>query len=176
MRKPLVLIVLGAIVSLAQNASLSPSTLRWKNVSSRYMSFNEIRPVLVNDGKESVFLSRIWPHGSAQLQRFNVATGEWETGDWGIGCGTVKDPTIPIEIKPQTERRVHVYWQLSSDDWNSPKHFVVGNSLGKRPREGRYRFFLRYSLKPWTLGSSPGTIYTIASPEFLIVKPSSHDD
>jgi hypothetical protein len=166
MRKLLVLVLSGAISLFAQDASQSPATLRWKHVSSHYMSFDEIKPVLVNEGKESVFLSRIWPHGSAQLQRFSVSTGEWETGDWGIGCGTVKDPTIPIEIKPQTERSVQVYWQLSTDVWDNPKHFVVGDSLGKRQREGKYRFFLRYSLKPLTLGSSPGLIHTVSSPEF----------
>src|SRR5262245_51411509 len=55
--------------TLAQYAAPLTDTLKWKNIASRYKNFVEVRPILVNDGKESIFLSRIWPHGSAQLQR-----------------------------------------------------------------------------------------------------------
>jgi hypothetical protein len=92
----------------------------------------------VNEGKESVFLSRIYPHGSAQLYRFNEGTRKWEAGFWGIGCGVVNDATIPIEIKPQTERGIVVYWQLSTDDWDNPKRFVVYES----PRDSQRWFSL----------------------------------
>lgn len=162
--------LLGLIGSLGQDAPQSPAILIWKDVSSRYRGFDQIKPVLVNKGGESVFLSRIWPHGFAQLQRLNETTGKWESGDWGIGCGTVKDPTTPIEIKAHTERAIHVYWQLSADDWNEPNHFVIADSLEKRPLGGKYRFTLRYSLKPWTIVHHPGPIYTIVSPEFLVAK------
>lgn len=170
MRKSLVLILLGLISSFAQEVPKSPDSLRWKHVSSQYRNFDEIKPVLINDGDVSVFLSRLWPDGSAQLERFNETTGVWEYGGWGSRCGVVSHATIPIEISPHTERKIQVYWQLSTDDWDKPKHFIVIESSEKRPLKGKYRFALRYSLKPWTLIQRPGPIYTIVSPEFLVTR------
>ena len=143
--------------------------LKWKNVATQYKSLAEIKPLLVNDGKSSIFLSRIWPHGSAQLQRLNEKTRKWETGDWGIGCGTVSNPTLPIEIKPGTEQEIHVYWQLSTDDWDHPKYFIVKDTDEKRPLKGTYKFFLRYAKRPWTLIHRPGNIFIFESPEFQVV-------
>src|ERR1700752_69444 len=106
MRQRLILILVGLVSSFAQNASQSPATLSLKHVSSQYKSLGEIRPVLVNEGEEAVFLSRIWPDGFAQLERLNDATGEWEVGAWGIRCATVSKPTIPIEVEPRAERNI----------------------------------------------------------------------
>jgi hypothetical protein len=168
MRKLLILMLLGSAGALAQDAPQSPATLIWKHVFSQYKSMDEIKPVLANDGGHSVFLSRIWPDGSAQLQRFNDTSGKWEFGYWGIRCGTVSQPDVPIEIQSKTERDIHVYWQLSTDDWDNPKHFVVQGSSEQRALEGKYRFVLRYSLKPWTVFQHPDVIYTIISPEFSL--------
>jgi len=168
MRRLLVLLLFGLTASLAQVAPQSPATLTWKHVSARYRGFNEIKPVLLNEGKQSVFLSRIYPDEFAQLERFDESTGKWESGEWAIRCATVSQPSVPIEIQPKTERSIQIYWQVSTDDWDNPKHFVVETSLEKRPLEGKYRFMLRYALKPWTVFHNPDAIYTIVSPEFLI--------
>ncbi len=160
-----IIILLGTLASYAAPVA---DTLRWKNVAPQYKSLADIKPILVNDGQESIFLSRIWPHGSAQLQRWNHKTNRWETGDWGIGCGTVQNPTVPIEIPSGTEQAIHVYWQLSMDDWEQPKHFVVQGTAKQRPRAGRYRFFLRYAMTPWTLIHRPGKIFILASPDFQV--------
>ena len=164
------LLLLSFTGAFAQTDTPISTALKWNNVSSQYKSFDQIKPVLVNEGKESIFLSRIWPHGFAQLSRFNEATRKWEAGAWGTGCGAVKDPTIPIEIKPQTERGIEIYWQLSTDDWDKPKRFVVYDSLEERPLKGRYKFSLRYSKQPWTLAHRPGAIYVLDSPEFRITQ------
>jgi hypothetical protein len=169
-KRILVLLLLSFTSVVAQTDTPISATLKWKNVSSQYESFDQIKPVLVNDGKESIFLSRIYPHGSAQLSRFNEGTRKWEVGSWGIGCGVVNNATIPIEIKPQTERAIVVYWQLSTDDWDNPRRFVVYESLEERPLKGRYKFSLRYSMKPWTLAHRPGAIYMLESPEFQITQ------
>ncbi len=142
--------------------------LRWKEISPRYTHFDQIRPVLVNMGNRSVFLSRIWPHGAAQLQRFHEAAKKWESGTWSGGCGVVKDATVPIEVTPHSNRPIEVFWQLSTDAWENPKHFVAAESREARPLEGRYRLLLRYSLSPWTLVHRPGTVYTTISPEFSV--------
>jgi hypothetical protein len=162
---------LGLASAFAQDALESPAILAWQNVSSQYKSFDEVRPLLVNNGQKSIFLSRIYPHGSAQLERLSEATGNWESGHWSGGCGVVSKATVPIEIKPRAEREIQVYWQLSTDDWDHPKHFVAGSSYEERPIEGRYRFVLRYSLEPWTLIHHPASIYTIRSPEFVVSGP-----
>jgi hypothetical protein len=168
MRKLLVFMLLGLTGSLPQDAPQSASALTWKHVSPKYKSMEEIKPALTNDGGQSVFLSRIWPDDSAQLQRFNDSSGVWEFGYWGIRCGTVSHPDVPIEIQSKTERNIHVYWQLSTDDWDNPKHFVVQDPSEQRALAGKYRFILRYSLKPWTVFQRPDAIYTIVSPEFLV--------
>ena len=169
-KRILVLLLLSFTGAFAQTDTPISAALKWKNVSSQYKTFDQIKPVLLNEGKESVFLSRIYPHGSAQLSRFNEGTRKWEAGFWGIGCGVVEDPFTPIEIKPQTERGIVVYWQLSTDDWDNPKRFVVYDSLEKRPLKGRYKFSLRYSKKPWTVAHRPGAIYMLDSPEFQITQ------
>jgi hypothetical protein len=152
-------------VSLAQQAKPAVS-LRWENVSSRYRRFEGIKPRLVNQGEISIFLSRLYPDGSARLERFNQDSGQWEPGDWGMTCGTVAQATVPIEIKPKSQREIQVYWQLSTDEWETPHHFVVFGSLQQRPLEGHYRFVLLYSLEPRTLGHRPSAIYKLTSPEF----------
>ena len=35
-----------------------------------------------------------------------------------------------------------MYWQLSTDKWENPKHFVLFHSLEQRPLEGKYIFWL----------------------------------
>jgi hypothetical protein len=160
------LLVPVSAVSPAQVAA-ALQALEWKGIAPRYNHFDEIKPVLINRGKKSVFLSRIWPHGSAQLQRFNDADKKWESGNWSGGCGTVKDAFVPIELAAHSERSIYVFWQLSTDDWDTPKYFVVGSS-DTRPLPGKYRLMLRYSLRPWTVGQSPGTIFLSTSPEFFI--------
>jgi len=161
-------VALGLASLFAQEASQPSANLAWQNVFPRYESFDDIKPVLVNSGQRSIFLARIWPHGWAQLERLSETTGEWESGQWSGGCGTVAKATIPIEIKPRTERSIEVYWQLSTDDWDRPEHFVVGGSREERPLEGRYRFGLRYALEPWTLIHHPSSIYMAYSPEFVV--------
>lgn len=164
---PLVLLALTS-ASLGQESKAAAS-LRWENVSSGYHRFEDIKPKLVNNGDVSIFLSRLWPDGFAQLERFNQDTGDWETGEWGIRCGTVAQPTVPIEIKPHSQQGIQVYWQLSTDKWEKPKHFVLYHSLEKRALEGKYRFVLRYAEQPWTLVHHPSTIYSFRSPEFVLL-------
>jgi len=164
-----ILFLLAApLVASGQTAVRETSLLKWKNIAPAYRKFSEIKPVLVNQESAPIFLSRLWPDGSAQLERYNESTHEWEPGDWGITCGVVRDPTLPIEIKAGSEYEVDVYWQLSSDDWKKPKHFVVYETLEKRPLTGKYKFILRYALKPWTTVHHPGAIYVIESQEFMV--------
>ncbi len=141
-------------------------SLQWANMSSRYRDFEEIKPTLINKGDVSIFLSRLYPNGSAQLERYNPDSGQWEPGAWGITCGNVAQPTVPIEIAPHSQQQIHVYWQLSTDRWENPRHFVAWRSLQERPLDGKYRFVLRYALEPWTLVHHPSVVYSLLSPEF----------
>ncbi len=137
-KTPLLLVILGCtlIRSFAQHYPEPTAALAWKQVDSHYQQSNEIKPVLANSGATPIYLSRFWPDGFAQLDRLNETTGEWEVGNWGIQCGTVSNPTIPIEVSAPSELKIDVYWQLSSDDWDKPKHFVL-DSQAKRPLFGQ---------------------------------------
>ncbi len=144
------------------------SKIEWVNMKASYSNFQSIRPQIINSGTRPVFLSRIYPHGSAQLVRFNEATNSWEQGRWSFGCGTVENPTTPILVAPSKTSEIHVYWQLSTDDWNHPRAFQYRGEL--RPLKGRYKLYLRYSRRPWVLFKNPGPIYFTESPEFEIIE------
>ncbi|MFL6229354.1 MAG: hypothetical protein ACJ741_11305 [Pyrinomonadaceae bacterium] len=159
--------LLLAPITREQSPSTKPA-LEWENVRAEYTSFDEIKPTLVNHESYSIYLSRIWPHGSAQLERFDESSGKWELGGWSGGCGTVAKPAIPIEIKSGESSPIHVYWQLSTDDWDHPQFFVMEDHETKRPLKGKYKFVLRYSLTPWTLIHHPKQIYRIESQEFQV--------
>jgi hypothetical protein len=77
------------VPSLRLRRSHQPSSnhriIEWQNVSSRHTTFDEIKPVLVNGGQESIFLSRIYPRGFAQFERLSEATEEWQSGQWSGG-------------------------------------------------------------------------------------------
>ena len=167
--KPFIALFFAAVASVSPAQAAHPAaSLQWANVRSTYHRFEEIKPRLVNKGKSSIFLSRLWPNGSSQLERLNPESGQWEPGEWGITCGTVAQATVPVEVKQSSQRGIHVYWQLSTDKWEKPEHFVPFHSTQQRPLEGRYRFVLRYSLEPWTLVHHPSAIYSITSPEFVL--------
>jgi hypothetical protein len=170
----LVVLSLPLISPFSQDQSQSATTLTWKQINSRYKAFDEIKPVPANGGKDPIFLSRLWFDGFVQLERLHEATGEWEYRGWGVRCGTVSNPAIPIEVSASGERKIQGYWQLSSDDWSRLKHFLVLESLANRPLEGRYRLALRYSLKPWTSVHHPDQIYAIRSPEFVVMKQAGN--
>lgn len=160
-------LLIGGFLS-GQDRTLASVRLEWRNVLPRYRSFKEIKPTLVNAGDVPIYLSRLYPDGAAHLQRFDEAKSEWENGDWSITCGTVANAGVPIEIKARSNREIVVYWQLSTDDWDNPKRFVVLHSREDRPLSGRYRFTLRYALEPWTLVHRPSATYTLTSTEFIV--------
>jgi len=164
-----IFLALGSVTLFTQTPSETPAILVWQDVAPRYKTFVEIKPVLINSGPNSIFLSRIWPHSAAQLERLSEETGNWESGSWSGGCGSVANATKPIEIKSHTERQIIVDWELSTDEGN--KHFVAATSRAERPIPGTYRFVLRYSLEPWTLISHPRLIYEAISPEFVVGDP-----
>jgi hypothetical protein len=130
-----IVVALAFARAFAQDAS-SPAHLVWQDVAPIYERFDEIKPTLVNHGQKSVFLSRLYPNGSAQLQRRNEATGDWESGAWGNTCDPVSHATIPIEIKPRTEKTMQVDWQLSTDDWDKPNALLSAARVGKSPSQG----------------------------------------
>jgi hypothetical protein len=169
--KRVIALLFGVVASVSSGQKTQPAvSLQWAIMFSSYRRFEEIKPKLVNNSKSSIFLSRPWPNGSAHLERFNSDSGQWETGEWAITCGTVAQTTVPIEIKPNSRRKIYVYWQLSTDKWDNPQHFVIFQSRRQRALEGQYRFVLRYSLEPWTLVHHPSAINSITSPEFVLAE------
>lgn len=162
------LLLLTVCGLFAQSQATSNVKMEWRNVLGTYSTFQEIKPRLVNTGGNSIFLSRLYPDSSAHLQRYNETKEEWESGAWSITCGVVAESTIPIEIKPKEESEIVVSWQLSTDDWDAPKHFVILPSRESRPLSGKYRFVLQYALEPWTLIHHPSATYRFTSPEFTV--------
>ena len=146
----------------------STASISWSNVSSTYHRFEDIKPRLANAGTVSVFLSRSWPSGSAQMERLNNDSNEWEPGAWGITCSVASEPNEPIEIKPGSQRDTKVCWQPSTDRWEDPQHFVVADSRQQRPLDGRYRLVVLYALKPWVFVRWPSDTYRLVSSDFIL--------
>src|SRR5712692_7310170 len=111
-----VLLVIFLHTVYGQDTSSSAGySVKWKNVRASYQRFDQIQPVLRNEGKRSIYLNRLYP-GGARLERFNDKTREWELSGWSFTCGTVVDATVHIEIKPGESRPIDVHWILAVDD------------------------------------------------------------
>ncbi len=66
------LFFLMLVTSLLCAQEIAPTaSIRWTHVLPRYRSFDEIKPTLVNEGRASIFLSRLYPNGFARLERSN---------------------------------------------------------------------------------------------------------
>jgi hypothetical protein len=82
----------------------------------------------------------------------------------------VANQDLPVEVKANSEREADLDWGISTDDGDKPKYFVTEKSYERHPIEGKYRFFLRYTLRPWAVGSGdPGNIFVFTSPEFSVL-------
>ena len=158
---------------LTQNTTRSAEkAVSWRGIREHYKSFDQIEPVLVNEGSRSIYLnSARW--GMAQLKRFNVVTRKWETGEWLNDRRGMPDGEIPIEIKPDESRRITIAWE-SSVNKLPPNLFVAdggGNGFGsKRSLQGRYKIVIQYALEPWTLAGRPRLTYVAESTEFYIAR------
>jgi hypothetical protein len=69
----------------------------------------------------------------------------------------VKDHTVPIEVAAHSEHPIHVFWLLSTDDWDRPKYFVVG-SLDTRGRSYLIAMSTR-EVKAVPLLNASGTVF-----------------
>src|ERR1700730_4468233 len=120
-------------------------------------------------GDVSIFLSRLWPDGSAHLERFNQDTGNWETGEWGITCGTVAQPTVPIEIKPHSQQE-HSRILAAFDRKVGEPETLHSISFTRTATPGR-KIHIRSSLRGTTVDprASPVRHYSFTSPEFVLV-------
>lgn len=166
--KILTITLLASLLVSAQQDRKVVHDLDWTNIRPQYKAFADINPILVNRELKSIYLSRIYPNGYAQLQRFDETSGKWELGEWSISCGTVAEATVPIEIKSGESRAIEVYWKVSMDDWDNPRFFVLRDHETKRPPNGRYKLILRYALEPWTVIHHPKRTYIVESEEFRI--------
>jgi len=167
----LALSVVAIIACVTVNAQL-----RWRNVAETYTSFADIKPILVNDGDGTIYLSRVSP--SARLLRYNTESKQWELGHQGFICGNVLDEGVPIPIGAHGESNISVAWWRSTGDDAIPKFFFVQNPKSfftpgpeyQRPLAGRYKLTLQYALLPWTVAQHPKQVFSIESPEFNVVQ------
>lgn len=155
--------------ALQTSAQISEPKIFWKNIQEKYKSFDEIKPILVNQSDKSIYLFKIYPYWNAHLERFNDETQKWEIGGKGIGCATVENPLEPIEIKPNEERQIELAWELSTDNFKNPKFFELNDHETLRPLIGKYNLYLHYAFESWTIANKPKRSYLVSA-EFEIVK------
>src|SRR5260221_6522391 len=100
MARLIIALLLVSNIAPGRTAPAQTQRIIWKNIAPTYKTFAEIKPVLINLGTRSIFLSRIYPYGYAQLERYYEPTGKWERGSCGIERCAVAQAMDPIEIKP----------------------------------------------------------------------------
>ena len=163
--------LLGLLLTMPLTAGARESKqrhgIKFSHLARVYYSFEHINPAVINSGSEPVYLSSFHPQAAARLVRLNEETGVWEYGQWTIQCGTVANVGRPIEVLPGGSFWPRVLWQYSTDDWDEPTAFETAGDE-RRPLAGRYKLSLRYALKPWVVGGSPGPIYSVESEEFAV--------
>ncbi|MGA3046577.1 MAG: hypothetical protein ABSD67_08145 [Terracidiphilus sp.] len=147
--------------------SIEGPTLIWHDLERHYNSFDAIKPSLANNADTPVYLSTLGIDGAAQLTRFNEKTGIPELGHWKQTEPVAGHPIRSIEIPAHSTRAIDVNWRVSTEG-DPPTAFIVDKTLQKRPIEGKYRLFLRYSPKPWTPDFHHESGYATISATFTV--------
>jgi len=165
-------VLLLAFVTSASTASHQTKLkekhrLQFANLLTYYTDFADLKPLLINYGDKSIYLSSFHPQAAARLVRFNDESTEWEYGEWTRSCGSVANVTKPIEVFPGTGFEPRILWGYSMDNWDKPTAFVTLKEQ-KRRLTGRYKLSLQYSEEPWMLGHTPKVKYTVESQEFIV--------
>jgi hypothetical protein len=133
----------------------------WKNLQEKYESFYDIKPFVVNEGNESLFIYS--PYFSLSLYKWNEVTNEWFS-TIRMSCGTgVK--ISGEKLKPQNKLEIF----LDNETWDT---MTIGNDLNfwnfksfpDYTGKGKYKLGLLYSFKK---SDSPIKIF---SPEFEVIE------
>jgi hypothetical protein len=153
-------VLLLAFPALVPSDPIGPPSLIWQNPQRNYAGFDQIKPVIANNGPESVFLSSLSQDGYPILERWNDKTHLYEDGKHSAHALS-GHPASSIEIKSNTEQEIGLNWKSSVDDPSNPTYFIVDKTLEHRPIAGKYRFFFLFSPRPWVAGSGhdPGGAY-----------------
>jgi hypothetical protein len=164
-KKFIFVVFLGALGLFAQNFPIGPPPLIWQNPQHHYKTFDEVKPVIANNGPNSIFLSSLFSDGYAQLQRLNEKTNQYEVGRWTPVNATSGHRAEALEIRPQTQQLVDLNWKISVDNPRNPTHFIVDKTGAQRPIPGKYRFSFTYSPRSWSAGTGhdPGNFYISGS-------------
>ncbi|MGA9672220.1 MAG: hypothetical protein WBQ94_23610 [Terracidiphilus sp.] len=147
--------------------SIEGPTLIWHDLERHYASFDQIKPSLANNADTPVYLSTLGIDSMAQLTRFNEKTGVPELGHWKQTEPGAAHPISSIEIPAHSTRAIDVNWRISTEG-NPPTAFIVDKTMQKRPVEGKYRLFLRYSPDPWTPNFHQRASYATISASFTV--------
>lgn len=132
------------VFALSVTAQHSTPKISWKNVSEKYDSFYDIKPVVVNETGRTIYFDIYFFPNAIVLERL-VGTDEWqESMPWR--CGTGYKPSVGklisfAEARPYFDK---AYWDESTiDDGISPKFTKYPDYQGK----GKYRLRFRFGLK-----------------------------
>lgn len=172
-KSPIFFIIFTFVLAFAFQLSAQDKMPKiiWKNLQEKYVSFEDVKPILENQSDSSVFLARIYPLWSARLLGFNEQTQKWENKLDALRlCYTVEDALSPIEIRSQDNRNVSINWEstsafqeLLSDRSKSSESNKNSEAIFKK-----YKLILDYALEPWTREQKPKRIYKTISPEFEV--------
>lgn len=173
MKSARIFIIFIFLLAFALQVSAQEKTpkLVWKNIQEKYVSFEDIKPILENQSDSSVFLARIYPLWSARLVGFNEQTQKWENKLDALRlCYTVENASVPIEITSQENRNVSINWETTSifQELLSNKSKNSKSDKNSEAIFKKYKLILDYALEPWTGEQKPKRIYKTISPEFEV--------
>ena len=70
------MISLSAVPAFTQSKLKEKHRLEFTNLLTHYSDFADIKPLLINNGDKSIFLSSFHPQAAARLVRLNNESGE----------------------------------------------------------------------------------------------------
>jgi hypothetical protein len=159
----LIILSVGFILPQRDIHASDSHSLYWVNMQSEYTSLDDLKPLLVNRGNQSIYLSPFWLF--AQVERLNESVDQWEPGNFGFCLNGIR-LDIPVELKPGEEKAIRPDSSMVFSHSTGVKMFWVPGKREQRPLEGRYRLVLQYTLVSWVNTFSPDPVYRAESPEF----------
>jgi hypothetical protein len=146
--------------------------LAFAPLEASYVSFEDIKPTLVNLGTTTVYFPRHSQTGAAFLQRWDPDRGVWANGDRLARCGFGTAGEKPMELRPGQRMTTYVDWRTSVENRADGSVFSLGDGSSQQ-LAGRYRLVVDFAAEAVDAEGGPLHWQNVVSSEFDIRSPKS---
>ncbi len=111
--------------------------VQWRDIRGEYASFDEVKPILLNEGDSSVFLSGRYCIPFARIFRLNDSTGQWEPAYRSEELiSTLCDTLFEIRAKSSCPIRLLT---MGLYGWGEDESYVIMQDGSHRKHGGTYQ-------------------------------------